>query len=130
MFMCGPLLTAEARHGTQFAKFIPEAFQASFLAAFVRTPKTPEEARQQVDALAVQRIDAIKAVLESGVPGYPFNRLDVNVLEAVVAAAKAKNLPVSIHTGNAADVADAAKMGGNSVEHGSLMDEISDATRA
>lgn len=130
LFLCGPLFTAEGGHGTQFAKFIPEAFQASFLAGFVRTPKSAEEARQQVDALALQRIDAIKAVLESGVPGYPFNRLDVNVLEAVVSEAKAKNLPVSIHTGNAADVADAAKVGGSSVEHGSFMDEISDETLA
>jgi imidazolonepropionase-like amidohydrolase/ABC-type multidrug transport system permease subunit len=130
LFLCGPLFTAEGGHGTQFAKFIPEAFRASFLAGFVRTPKSAEEARQQVDALALQRIDAIKAVLESGVPGYPFNRLEVNVLEAVVSEAKAKNLPISIHTGNAADVADAVKVGGSSVEHGSFMDEISDETLA
>jgi len=130
LFLCGPLFTAEGGHGTQFANFMPESFRASFLAGFVRTPKTPEEARQQVDALALQRIDAIKAVLESGVPGYPFNRLDVNVLEAVVSEAKAKNLPISIHTGNAADVADAAKLGGSSVEHGSFLDEISDEALA
>ena len=130
LFLCGPLFTAEGGHGTQFAKFMPEAFQASFLAGFVRTPKTAEEARQQVDALALQRIDAIKAVLESGVSGYPFNRLDVNVLEAVAAEAKAKNLPISIHTGSAADVADAAKVGGSSVEHGSFLDEISDQALA
>lgn len=130
LFLCGPLFTAEGGHGTQFAKFIPESFRASFLAGFVRTPKTPEEARQQVDALALQRIDAIKAVLESGVPGYPFNRLDLNVLEAVASEAKAKNLPISIHTGNAADVADAAKIGGSSVEHGSFLDEISEEALA
>lgn len=125
LFLCGPLFTAEGGHGTQFAKFMPEAFRASFLAGFVRTPTSAEEARQQVAALALQRIDAIKAVLESGVPGYPFHRLDVNVLAAVVSEAKAKNLPIAIHTGNAADVADAAKVGGSSVEHGSFLDEIS-----
>lgn len=130
LFLCGPLFTAEGGHGTQFAKFIPEAMRASFLAGFVRTPKTPEEARQQVDALALQRIDAIKAVLESGVPGYPFQRLDVNVLAAIASESKAKYLPISIHTGNAADVADAAKVGPSSVEHGSFLDEISDETIA
>jgi imidazolonepropionase-like amidohydrolase/ABC-type multidrug transport system permease subunit len=130
LFLCGPLFTAEGGHGTQFAKFMPDAFRASFLAGFVRTPKTPEEARQQVDALALQRIDSIKAVLESGVPGYPFHRLDVNVLAAVVSEAKAKNLPIAIHTGNAADVADATKVGGNSIEHGSFLDEISDEALA
>jgi imidazolonepropionase-like amidohydrolase/ABC-type multidrug transport system permease subunit len=130
LFLCGPLFTADGGHGTQFASFMPESFRASFLAGFVRTPKTAEEAREQVDALALQRIDAIKAVLESGVPGYLFNRLDVNVLEAVANEAKAKNLPISIHTGSAADVADAAKVGGSSVEHGSFLDEISDETLA
>ena len=130
LFLCGPLFTAEGGHGTQFAKFVPETMRASFLAGFVRTPKTPEEARQQVDALALQRIDAIKAVLESGVPGYPFQRLDLNVLAAIASEAKAKYLPISIHTGNAADVADAAKVGANSVEHGSYLDEISDETIA
>ena len=130
VFLCGPLFTAEGGHGTQFAKFMPEQFRASFLAGFVRTPKTAEEGRQQVGALALQRIDAIKAVLESGGPGYPFHRFDVNVLAAVVSEAKAKNLPIAIHTGNAADVADAAKVGGSSIEHGSFLDEISDEALA
>lgn len=130
LFLCGPLFTAEGGHGTQFAKFVPETMRASFLAGFVRTPKTPEEARQQVDALALQKIDAIKAVLESGVPGYPFQRLDLNLLAAIASEAKAKHLPISIHTGSAADVADAAKVGPASIEHGSLLDEISDETIA
>jgi imidazolonepropionase-like amidohydrolase/ABC-type multidrug transport system permease subunit len=130
LFLCGPLFTAEGGHGTEFAKFVPEISRASFLAGFVRTPKTPEEATRQVDELAAKRIDAIKGVLESGVPGYSFNRMDVNVLAAVAREAKAKNLPIAIHTGNAADVADAAKIGADSVEHGSFLDEISDETIA
>ena len=130
LFLCGPLFTAEGGHGTQFAKFVPETMRASFLAGFVRTPKTPEEARQQVDALALQKIDAIKAVLESGVPGYPFQRLDPNLVAAIASEAKAKSLPISIHTGDAADVADATRAGADSVEHGSFRDEISDATIA
>ena len=93
LFLCGPLFTAEGGHGTQFAKFIPEPMRPSFLAGFVRTPKTPDEARQQVDALAAQKIDAIKAVLEGGVPGYTFQRLDVNLLAAIASEAKAKSLP-------------------------------------
>lgn len=130
LFLCGPLFTAEGGHGTQFAKFIPEPFRASFLAGFVRTPKSIEAARTQVDELALKRIDAIKGVLESGVPGYPFSRMDLSVLAAVASEAKAKNLPISIHTGNAADVADAARIGADSVEHGSLLDDIPDETLA
>jgi len=128
LFLCGPLFTAEGGHGTEYAKFLPEAQRADFIAQFVRTPKTPEEARQQVDALAAKHIDAIKGVLEAGVPGYSFNRMDVNVLRAVVEEAHAKNLPVAIHTGNSKDVGDAVSLGVNSVEHGSFLDEIPDAT--
>ena len=128
LFLCGPLFTAEGGHPTEFAKFVPEMSRASFLAGFVRTPKTQEEANAQVDDLAHKGVDAIKAVLDGGVPGYSFNRMDVSLLAAVASEAKAKNLPVAIHTGNAADVADVAKIGADSVEHGSLSDEISDGT--
>jgi imidazolonepropionase-like amidohydrolase len=96
----------------------------------VRTPKSTEEARTQVDALAKEGVHAIKGILESGAPERPFNRLDVNILGAVVEAAHAHKLPVAIHTGNAADVVDAAAIGGDSIEHGSFADEISDATIA
>ncbi|HSV61843.1 MAG TPA: amidohydrolase family protein [Chthoniobacterales bacterium] len=130
LFLCGPLFTAEGGHGTEYGKFLPEAARASFIAQFVRTPKSPEEARQQVDALAAQKVNAIKGVLESGAPGYPFNRMDVNILRAVTEEAHAKGLPVAVHTGKAADVVDAVSLPADSIEHGSFVDEISDATIA
>ncbi len=130
LFLCGPLFTAEGGHGTEYGKFLPEAARASFIAQFVRTPKSAEEARQQVDALAAQKINAIKGVLESGAPGYPFNRMDVNILRAVTEEAHAKGLPVAVHTGKAADVVDAVSLPADSIEHGSFVDEISDATIA
>jgi imidazolonepropionase-like amidohydrolase/ABC-type multidrug transport system permease subunit len=130
LFLCGPLFTAEGGHGTEYGKFLPEPARASFIAQFVRTPKSPEEARQQVDALAAQKIDAIKGVLESGAPGHPFNRMDVNILRAVTEEAHAKGLPVAVHTGKAADVVDAVSLPADSIEHGSFVDEISDATIA
>jgi imidazolonepropionase-like amidohydrolase len=54
----------------------------------------------------------------------------VDLLGAVAEEAHAKNLPIAVHTGNAADVADAVKIGADSVEHGSFIDEIPDATIA
>jgi imidazolonepropionase-like amidohydrolase len=104
--------------------------RASFSAQFIRTPKTPGEARAQVDEVATQNVDAIKAVLESGVPGHTFNRMDLTVLRAVVEQAHARKLPVAIHCGNAADVADAVSLGCDSIEHGSFVDEIPDAVFA
>ncbi len=126
LFFCGPLFTTEGGHGTQYGKFMPEALAASFNAQFVRLPKSEAEARAQVDALAVAGVDAIKAVLEAGVPGYTFRRLDPALLRAITEAAHAHNLPVAIHTGNAADVAEAVTMGPDSIEHGSVLDVIAD----
>jgi len=128
LFFCGPLFTAEGGHGTEYAKFVPEPMRPSFQAQFVRTPKTAEEARQQVDDVANQHVDAIKGVLEEGAPGHSFNRMDVNILRAVVEEAHARKLPVAIHTGKSADVLDAVTLGTDSIEHGSFVDEIPDAT--
>ena len=130
LFFCGPLFTTEGGHGTEYVKFLPAPMQASFTAQFIRTPKTPDEARGQVDELAGQKVDAIKAVLEAGVPGYPFNRMDINLLRAIIEQAHARKLPVAIHCGNAADVADAVSLGADSIEHGSFIDEIPDAVFA
>ncbi len=127
LFFCGPLFTAEGGHGTEYAKYMPEAMRASFNAQFVRTPKTTEEARKEVDELAAQHVDTIKGVLEAGVPGYSFNRMDVNILRAVVEEAHERKLPVAIHTGSSKDVLDAIALGTDSVEHGSFIDEIPDA---
>src|SRR6267143_90744 len=130
LVFCGPLFTAEGGHGTEYAKFMPEAMRASFNAQFVRTPKSPEEGRKEVDDLAAQHVDAIKGVLEAGVPGYSFNRMDVEILRSVVDEAHAKKLPVAIHTGSSKDVIDAVALGADSVEHGSFIDEIPDAAMA
>ncbi len=130
LLFCGPLFTTEGGHGTEYAKFMPEAMRASYNAQFVRTPASADEGRKEVDDLAAQHVDAIKGVLEAGVPGYSFNRMDVEILRSVVDEAHAKNLPVAIHTGSGKDVIDAVALGTDSVEHGSFIDEIPDATIA
>src|SRR5207253_1341999 len=122
----GPLFTAEGGHGTEYAKYLPPPVRERFNAQFVRIPRSPDEGRQQVDELAAQHVDAIKGVLEEGAPGYPFKRMDINILRAVVEEAHAKKLPVAIHCGKASDVVDAVALGADSIEHGSLADEIPD----
>ncbi len=130
LFLCGPLFTAKGGHGTEYSKRMPEIARAGFDAQFLRIPKTPEEARQQVDELAAKKVDAIKGILEAGVPGYSFERMNLELLRAVVEEAHAKKLPVAIHTGESRDVIDAVSLGTDSVEHGSFRDEIPDATIA
>ena len=130
LFLCGPIFTTDGGHGTQFAKFMPEPMQPAFSEQFVRTPRSPEEARRQVAELAAKRVHAIKGVLESGSAGMPFNRMDVNILRAVAEETHARGLPIAVHTGNSQDVADAVALGADSIEHGSFIDEIPEATFA
>ncbi len=124
LFLCGPMFTAQGGHGTEYFKQIPEKFRASAEATFVRTPQSAEEAKQQVDALKKDGVDGIKAVLQGGMPGFAFNRLDLGVLRAISAEARAQSLPITVHTGEAKDVADALDAGTNGIEHGSLRDKI------
>ena len=130
LFLCGPLFTAERGHGTEYASYVPESYRAQFNSQFLRVPKSPEEARSMVDALAAQHVNAIKGILDAGEEAHRFQRMDVNILRAVVTEAHTRNLPVSIHTGHAIDVDDAVAMGVNSIEHGSYVDRISDAALA
>lgn len=124
LFVSGPLFTTEGGHGTEFLKGeyfdrIPESSRKMMTEDFLRTPHNAEEARTQVDALKKRGVDAIKAVMEAGGPGMLFNRMDASILNAIVAAGHADQLPVSIHTGSRQDVADAIAAGGDSIEHGS-----------
>lgn len=132
LFVSGPLFTAEGGHGTEFlkadwAKNLPENVRNSMEQEFVRTPKTADEARRQVQELKQRGVDAIKGVLEAGSAGQVFNRMDVSILRAAVEEARRLGLPVSIHTGDAQDVKDSIAMGVQSVEHGSMRQPIPDA---
>ncbi len=126
LYACGPLFTSAGGHGTEYFKSLPEVIRKQAELQTVRTPATPEEARQQVRDLKTRGVDCIKAVLDSGTSGMPFNRLDVKILAAIASEARAQSLPLAIHTGNAQDVADAVSAGANSIEHGSFRDAIPD----
>jgi imidazolonepropionase-like amidohydrolase/ABC-type multidrug transport system permease subunit len=124
LFTCGPMFTAPGGHGTEYFKNLPEQYRKSAEEQTVRTPKTPEEAKQQVDDLKQRGVDGIKAILESGAAGMLFTRLDVSLLRAVADEAHAQKLPITIHTGDSRDVADALSVGTNGIEHGSMRDKI------
>jgi imidazolonepropionase-like amidohydrolase/ABC-type multidrug transport system permease subunit len=125
LFTCGPMFTVEGGHGTQYARYLPANIRQKFNAQITRTPHSVTEARQQVNQLKQKGVDCVKAVLESGAEGMPFNRMNTSIYDAVVAAAKANNLPVATHTGDSRDVQDAIQAGGAStIEHGSTRDQI------
>jgi imidazolonepropionase-like amidohydrolase/ABC-type multidrug transport system permease subunit len=127
LFICGPMFTADGGHGTEFIDYMPDFLKERARAQMVRTPKTPDEARQQVRALKREGVDGIKAILEGGWPGKTFPKLDLTILKAIAEEARTQNLPLVVHTGNAKDVADALDAGAAGIEHGSFNEEIPDA---
>jgi imidazolonepropionase-like amidohydrolase/ABC-type multidrug transport system permease subunit len=117
LFAVGPMFTAPGGHGTEYAKYVPEAMRAAFEQQIVRLPKTVEEARKQVDELKKRGVDGIKTILEPGAPSHAIPRLDVTLFGAIVERAHADGLPVVCHVGDRRDVADALDAGVNGIEH-------------
>jgi imidazolonepropionase-like amidohydrolase len=126
LFFVGPLFTAEGGHGTEIVNAIPEQGRASFAGQFLRMPKTPDEARKQVDDLKPRGVNGIKAILEAGGPGMLFNRMDLSILKAIADESRAQKLPLVVHTGTSHDVEDAIAVLPAGIEHGSMRDAISD----
>jgi imidazolonepropionase-like amidohydrolase len=125
------MFTTEGGHGAEFTKYVPASLRATIAAQLVRTPKTPEEARKQVDELKRAGVDGIKVILEAGWgEGMLYDRLDLFLARAVGEEARAQNLPLAVHTGDARDVTDAIDIGASSIEHGSMRDEIPDSVLA
>jgi len=122
LFMVGPLFTAPGGHGTEYSRNMPEAVRKTFEPQFTAAYSAPSEAAARVDALAVQGVDGIKVVLESGGSDFLFERLDLAVFDAVAAAAKRHNLPVVVHTGTPQDVQDAVDRNVAGIEHGAMRD--------
>jgi len=130
LFVYGPLFTAERGHGTEYFAALPSGLREMAMEANVRTPQTPEEARAQVKALAQEGVSGVKAVLESGTPTRPFQRMDLAILRAVVEQARAEGQPVALHTGDARDVSDAAALRVDTVEHGTAREPLPEAVLA
>lgn len=118
LFAAGPLFTARGGHGTEIMKNAPEAFREQADREFVRLPESPEQAARMVIELKKQGVDTIKAVLDSGFAGMPFQRMDRGILNAVARQAKTEGLRLAVHTGDAADIADAVAAGATTIEHG------------
>jgi imidazolonepropionase-like amidohydrolase/ABC-type multidrug transport system permease subunit len=127
LYTCGPLFTAAGGHGTEYFKELPPAARANLEKQFTRIPGSVEEARRQVDELKSRGTDCIKAILEAGAGGRVYNRLDTGLFDAIARQAHADSLPLAVHTGDARDVADAARAQANSIEHGSFRETIPDA---
>lgn len=124
LFAVGPLFTTAGGHGTEYSANLPAAMRSSFEAQFLRLPKTPDEAGQQVAELKKRGVDGIKIILDGGAPSLSFKRMEPAILRAIAEAAHASGLPVVCHTGDSQDIADALDAGVNGIEHGSHRDLV------
>jgi imidazolonepropionase-like amidohydrolase/ABC-type multidrug transport system permease subunit len=125
LFVSGPMFTAAGGHGTEYTQSLPAPLRTVLESQIARTPKTVEEARRQVRELKAARVDGLKAILEAGVSGRLFERMDLAILRAIAEEARAQQLPLVVHTGTSQDVADALDAGASGIEHGPR-DRISD----
>jgi imidazolonepropionase-like amidohydrolase/ABC-type multidrug transport system permease subunit len=130
LFVCGPMFTSEGGHGTQYFETLPEGLRAMAVQQWLRTPATGEEAVEQVRELEAAGVDGIKAVMDSGRAGMLFNRMDTSILEAIGGEARARELPLTVHTGDSLDILSALDAEATGVEHGSARDAIPVATLA
>lgn len=127
LFVAGPLFTAPGGHGTETVRMAPEMVRSMLTSQLLRTPATPDEARAQVRELKKSGVDGIKIVLEAGWGKTALSRMDAAIARAAAEEARARNLRVMVHTGDAKDVAEAIAMGAASIEHGSAREAIPDA---
>ncbi|MBI4904275.1 MAG: ABC transporter permease [Acidobacteria bacterium] len=130
LFYSGKMFTTEKGHGTEYFKGMPDSIRQMAEKETLYLPKSAEEARAMVRQQKQSGAAGIKAILEAGQAGMVFNRMDVSILKAIGEEAKAQGLPLSVHTGDARDVADAVASGASVVEHGSARDAIPDSVFA
>ncbi|MCZ2080055.1 MAG: amidohydrolase family protein [Bryobacterales bacterium] len=126
VFTTGPVFTAPEGLATAHFDSVPQPFRDALTRTIARTPASVEQARQEVKDLAGQGVQAIEAILESGVPARAFPRLDPSILKAIIVEAHARSLPVVVHTGDSRDVREAVEAGADAIAHGSARDEIPD----
>ena len=96
----------------------------------MRTPKSPDQAREQVRELKTAGVDAIKAVLESGRTGMLFARHGPGDVPRGRREASAQQLPLVGPHRQRARRRGCARRRRRSIEHGSFSDAIPDAVLA
>lgn len=85
----------------------------------LRTPTDPDQARVEVQLLDEAGVDLIKVVVTAcGWDSRVCDRIDVDVLNAIVDEAHALGLQAAVHTDSREDIVDAINAGADTLEHG------------
>jgi imidazolonepropionase-like amidohydrolase len=118
------MFTAEGGYGMGEFVELPDPLIRILEQQMLRTPRSEDEALQQVRELYAVSVDAIKVVLEAGENGRLLPRLDVSILRAIAKESAIHGLPLIAHTASSRDVRDAVDVGARGVEHGSYRDPL------
>lgn len=112
VYCVGPIFTAPRGHpaGTIFKN------NSYLIKNATRQVSEPNEARSEVEKLAREGVDGIKAVYDDAGGRRP--TLSPDVLQAIVDEAHKHNLWVAVHTGSDDDVLEAIRAGADTIEHG------------
>lgn len=112
LYAAGPIFTTRQGHPIATIGVDPDSDA-------VRTPSTPDEARQAVAELAGGdvRIDLVKVIQERGRPESPLGPIPPDVLHAIVEEAHRHELPVVAHWGTLEDLRDVMAAGVDELQH-------------
>jgi len=111
VYCVGPIFTAPGGHpaGTIY-KGNPWLIKNA-----TRQVSDPNAARTEVQKLAHEGVDGIKAVYSGG---GKLPRLSLHVLQAIIDEAHKQSLWVAVHTASIKEVREAVRAGANTIEHG------------
>jgi imidazolonepropionase-like amidohydrolase len=125
IFAAGPMFTAPGGHPVAALRLlVPWWLRWYVLPRFTRQIGTPEAARAAVAALAPERPDVIKTVVDALPLDGPI--LAPEVLRATVDEAHARGIRVVAHVGTVADALEAADAGVDAWMHGVYKERIPD----
>jgi imidazolonepropionase-like amidohydrolase len=125
IFAAGPMFTAPGGHPVAALRLlVPWWLRWYVLPRFTREVATPAAARTAVAALAPERPDVIKVVVDAVPLDGPI--LPPEVLGAIVDEAHARGIRVVAHVGSVADALEAADAGVDAWMHGVYKERIPD----
>lgn len=125
IYAAGPIFTARGGHPAAVLKvFAPWWIRWYLIPRYTRQVETPEAARAAVQEIAGLGADAIKLAVDRIPEQSP--RLHAEVLNAIVAEARAQKLRAVAHIGTVEDAIDAADAGVSLWVHGVYKERIPD----
>ena len=130
LFVSSPLFTAPHGYGLNLPASVPPQYRKMMETQMARVPRSGAEARHMVDELAPLQVNTIRAAMDGGAAGALFERMDPRILQAIGEAARQRQLGLSVHVGDAQDLAAALDAGATAVEMESFRGRVPGALLA